>query len=106
MKMNIEVGGTHLHMNGFTYRLVLTQRQKELGNGLLIRCSIHKHTIFCMPVQVYSLATSDFLHKLYYDCWTTSGSVGNQIRHSVMPLHMGQIMHETTYTCTACTVQL
>ena len=27
-------GLTHFHMNGFALRLVLTLRQKELGNGL------------------------------------------------------------------------
>ena len=34
---NEPVGGTHFHMNCLALRLVLTPRQKGLGNGLLIR---------------------------------------------------------------------
>ena len=33
---NEHIGETHFHMNGFARRLVLTQRQPELGKGLLI----------------------------------------------------------------------
>ena len=33
---NEAVGGTHFHMNSFALRLVLIQRQKQLGNGLLL----------------------------------------------------------------------
>ena len=32
---NKPVGVTRFHINGFALRLVLTQRQKQLGNGLL-----------------------------------------------------------------------
>ena len=42
MHENEHVGKTHFHMNGFAPRLVLKQRQRELGIGLLlIRTKYH-----------------------------------------------------------------
>ena len=39
------VGETHFHMNGFALRLVLTQRQRELGYGLFKYSVRVKHDI-------------------------------------------------------------
>ena len=67
---NEPVGGTQFHMNGFARRLVLTQRQKQLGNGLLVTPLIRFFfswtscvLLFFRPAPTYETAqTRQFYH--------------------------------------------
>ena len=62
---NEHAGETHFHMSGSTLRLVLTQRQKTIRNGLL---SSHRlPTIIHSPKYIFSLSFLYILRHVGYE---------------------------------------
>ena len=56
---------THFHMSGSTPRLVLTQRQKTIRNGLL--SSNRLPTIYHLPKYIFSLSCLYILRHVGYE---------------------------------------